>query len=123
MREMGIWTIALSIALAAIVGIFTPFVLHWIDRPLYTEHLSLIWLLLSVTVIYAGGMIPHYGLYAMRADRSIMFAHLSSLVVFFVVVALLASTTPLYTVPYALLAAFTWMGIYKLWRYSCLRSD
>ena len=72
--------------------------------------------------IYTAGMIPHYGLYARGADRSIVVAHISSLGVFILATALLAREAPLEAAAYGLIAAFGWMGGLKLVQYRRLRS-
>jgi O-antigen/teichoic acid export membrane protein len=79
--------------------------------------MHLLWLLLAVAVIYTAGMIPHYGLYARGADRSIVATHISSLVVFILTIALLARVAPLEAAAYGLIAAFVWMGGLKLVQY------
>lgn len=116
-KELAWSTIGISVGLAALIIALAPLLIGWIDRPIYAEHLPLLWLLLAVAVVYAVGMIPHYGLYARGADRSIIVAHVSSLIVFAIVVVLLAKLAPLEAAAYGLLAAFAWMGGFKLYQY------
>lgn len=123
-REM-IWaTLGASIGLAVLIAFFTPFLVEWIGRPLYAEHQHLLWLLLIGTIIYCMGMIPHYGLYARGADRSIFVAHVSSLFVFVIVTAMSAKNFPMEAAALGLLAAFSWLGGLKLVQYlKCLKQD
>ncbi len=120
MREMTWSTIGVSLILVIILAAIAPFMLEWIGRAVYAEHLPLLWLLLAVAVTYAVAMIPHWGLYARGADRSIVFAHISSLVVFCIAVILLAKHAPFMATAYGLLAAFTWIGIIKFMFYQRL---
>lgn len=117
-RAEMIWSAsAVSVALAVLAGLLGPMVLSWIGKAVYVEHLPLLWLLLTVSVVQSLGMIPHYGLYARRADRAIVGAHISSLLVFLVVAAALARVTPVMAAPWGLLAAMLWMAGFKAYRY------
>ncbi len=112
-REMK-WTATwVSSALAGTAALAAPVVLRWIRKDIYVEYLPLLWLLLAASVVQVVGMIPHYSLYAHRQDHSIVAAHLSSLVVFAGVTALLAKPAPLYAVGWGLLAALTWIAVFK----------
>jgi O-antigen/teichoic acid export membrane protein len=117
--EMAWTTTAVSLGLAIVIAALAPFVLEWIGRSVYLAHLPLLWVLLGAAVAYTVGMIPHYDLYARGADRSILAAHASSLLVFFCAAWLLAGVLPLQAVAWALVAAFLWMGALK---YARLRS-
>lgn len=117
LKELAWSATLLATLMAIIAAALAPLILAWTGKAIYQEHLDLLWLLLSMVVIYAIGMIPHYGLYAKGSDRSIMIAHISSLLVFVVVVWLTARIAPLEAAAYGLLAAFTWMGLFKYWRY------
>ena len=120
MREMTWSAVGISVGLAVAAALLGPFVLGWVGREVYLEHVHLLWLLLAVAVGYAVGMIPHYGLYARGADRGIIVAHASSLPVFVFVIALLAPRVPFMAVGWGLLVAFAWMAGVKLvyYRYS-----
>ncbi|MGE0081077.1 MAG: lipopolysaccharide biosynthesis protein [Thiohalomonadaceae bacterium] len=124
LKKDMLWsTLGISSGLAIVIAVAAPFVLDWIGRSLYAEQMRLLWLLLVVAVIYAAGMIPHYGLYARGSDRSIVAAHISSLVVFTLIVTLLARVAPLEAAAYGLIAAFVWMGGFKLLKYRLHSAD
>ncbi|MFG6535311.1 lipopolysaccharide biosynthesis protein [Sulfitobacter sp. 1A16787] len=117
MKELTIWALGVSIVIGLLVGLFAPWtVVTWIGNPLYAEHLHVLWLLLLMAVIYALGMVAHYGLYAHGADKSILFAHISSLLVFFTAVTLLANLLPFEATAVALNLGFAWMGMLKYLR-------
>jgi O-antigen/teichoic acid export membrane protein len=117
MRELAWSSLIVSLLVAATISILAPWVMDWIGKPLYAQNLHVLWLLLVMTTIYAVGMVPHYGLYAHSADKVIVFAHISSLVVFGMT---LLASSPLYpreATAISLIAALAWMGLYKYWRY------
>lgn len=123
LKELTISAVLASFCLAAACALLAPWVLRWTGRDIYLAQQPLLWVLLAVAVLYGIGMVPHYGLYARGADRSIMFAHISSLVVFVVLVALMITYSSLYAVPLALIGAFLWMGGVKLWIYARLEPN
>ncbi len=120
-RELALSAILTSLGLALICATLAPWVLNWTGKSIYLNQLPLLWILLLVAVIYTIGMVPHYGLYARGADRSIMFAHISSLAIFIIIVVLMAEAFPLYVVPLSLVVAFSWMGGLKMWLYLVLK--
>lgn len=121
MKELTFSALTVSLVIGLMVGFLAPWVVTWIGKPLYAEHLHVLWLLLLMTVIYALGMVAHYGLYAHGADKAILFAHISSLLLFFVALALMANLVPLEATALALIVAFAWMGIFKYLRFRKLR--
>lgn len=124
MKELAWSSIGLSVALAVVIAALAPAVLQWIERPIYAEHLSVLWLLLVMAVVYATGMVPHYGLYARGADRGIVVAHVSAPLVFVTTVLALASHAPFEAAACGLLAAFSWIGCVKfLWYRRLVRLD
>lgn len=120
LKEMAWSAIGISAALSLVVALFAPLVFEWIGRPVYSKHLPLLWLLLITAVVYVAGMIPHYGLYAKKAEKAIMFAHVSSLLVFFAAVWLISAHDAFASAAYGSLAAFAWLGGVKLWHYHML---
>jgi O-antigen/teichoic acid export membrane protein len=123
MRELAWSTVGLSVLLALLIAALAPYVFDWIGRPIYGEHQPLLWLLLAASAAYGIGMVPHYGLYAKGADRVILTAHVSSLLVFAAVAALVARPAPFAAAAWGLLAAFLWMGGLKFVAYRRLGSD
>lgn len=116
-KEM-IWsTIVMAIGIPIIIALIAPHILHWTGRQIYNEHLSLLWLLLIASVIYSISTLPHFGLYAKKNDRIILAAHLSALIIFIGTIVATTTWNPLHTVPLALIAAFTWIGCFKLYFY------
>lgn len=91
-----------------------PHIISWIDKPVYSQHLGDLRILIAAGFIYAIGFIPHYALYAMKGDRWIVSAHISALVVFFAALLFLKLDNGIQSVAMALLLAFSWMGLVKM---------
>ena len=109
-----IWsTTLISILLAGFIWLFMPYIVGWIDKPMYEQNLASLNMLILAGVLYALSMIPHYALYAKRKDKSIVFSHLSALVLFFVSLIFVNLDTAIQTVGLALSIAFGWMLILK----------
>lgn len=112
-KELMWSTLIISLLLAVFIWIITPYIINWIDKPIYTEHLESFGLLIFAGFMYAIGYIPHYALYAMKADKWIMSAHITSLVIFFMGVTMLHLESGIQTVSIAMILAFSWMAIVK----------
>ncbi|QJI16872.1 MULTISPECIES: lipopolysaccharide biosynthesis protein [unclassified Pseudomonas] len=91
--------------------------LAWLDKPLYSEQRGLfIWILLA-TVLYAVGMIPHFGLYAQGRDRPIIFSHIASLIIFILATGSFAQYWPHLGVPLGLCVSFFCVLCWKSWSF------
>ncbi len=95
-------------------------VLKWIGKPLYLQNLSVFYLLLAASTLFVIGHIPHYSLYAMGHDRSIVGAHIASFIAFIVFSALLAPPYGMCGVAIALFMAITLAGALKQWKFVSL---
>lgn len=113
-KELMWSTIVISLFLAVFIWVITPYLIDWIDKPVYKEYIESLGFLIIAGFLFAIGYIPHYALYAMKADKWIMTAHITALLVFFAVVAVIRSeNTGIQTVSIALVFAFSWMLIVK----------
>ncbi|MEA1989468.1 MAG: hypothetical protein U9N57_09735 [Pseudomonadota bacterium] len=112
-KELIVSTIAISIVLAWGIWMIMPYIISWIDKPIYSNHLDALTILISAGFIYALGYIPHYALYAMKGDKWIVSAHISALMVFFASLMLIKLASGIQSVAMALLLAFSWMGLVK----------
>ena len=107
-----------SFFLALMTALIAPLALSWTGREIYLDYIPLLWLLLIVVIVYALGMIPHYGLYARGQDKDIIVAHIISVVIFLIVTSIVSFLSPLFATALGLLAAFIWIGAFKQQRYS-----
>jgi O-antigen/teichoic acid export membrane protein len=122
MQQMAVSAGVVSIGAGLCAALFMPILVSWLDRPIYGEHPMAFALMLVAAVASGLGMVPHYGLYAYGADRPIVYATASSVVVFLIVTLLTAVYSPFNAVPLGLLAAFTWMGLVKVLYYRSVAS-
>lgn len=109
-RQTALVLILLTVA-AAVVG---PLVAMLVGKPIYLENVDIFGWLLAGVCLQVLGMIPHYGLYAMRSDRPILAAHATGLVAFFACAFALSAAWPRLGTPVAVAAAFGWVLLVKL---------
>lgn len=112
-RALLVQTLTVTLVISVVSYIMLPYLLFWIDKPIYLEQVKLFpWLLLA-TGVYALGMIPHYGLYAQGHDKPIIFSHIISLFVFLITTWLVSLYSQKFAVPIGLCVAF---GFILLWK-------
>jgi O-antigen/teichoic acid export membrane protein len=116
LRRMGVQTILLTFILSAAAIILTGPIIHWIKRDVYSQHLSLLFWTIFATAISAISMIPHFGLYALRQDRSIIVSHLFSLPIFFIGTITLSHFYETTSIPMSLALTFLFLLIFKYTR-------
>lgn len=113
-------TTVFSFAFVLVSWLLLPYLLRWIDNPVYIQSAHLYpWLLLA-TVLNALGMAPHLGLYAMGQDKPIIHSQVASLVFFIAATWLLSDRFGPLAVPLGLNIAFSvilvWKGV-AYWRF------
>lgn len=106
-----------SAAFSLISCLLLPYLLAWIGNPIYLQNIYWYPWLLSAMVINALGMVPHYALYARQADRSIIYSHLASLLVFCLVTWGGSFKYSALSVAMGLNAAFTIILFWKTYAY------
>jgi O-antigen/teichoic acid export membrane protein len=112
-RLVLLQTTLISVAFALVSWLLLPFLLHWIDNPVYIQSAHLYpWLLLA-TVLNALGMAPHFGLYAQGQDKPIIYSHGASLVFFIVTTWVLSDHFGPLAVPLGLNLAFALILVWK----------
>lgn len=112
-KELVILTVSISVVLAIVIWGVAPYIINWIGKPIYTEYMGDFRILILVGFVFALGHIPHYALYAMKGDKWIFLAHISSLIVFFFILWGVLFENGIQAVGVALLAAFSWMALIK----------
>lgn len=114
MRRLGQHTLAVALGLSiAAVACAGPLI-DWLDRPSYTQHFSLLYWTVLAAALFGISMIPHYGLYARREDRIIVFSHLASLPIFLLGALVLIPLIGVAAVPAAMCLAFLFLLLAKL---------
>ncbi|MEO4046298.1 hypothetical protein AAFN46_04290 [Pseudomonas sp. CAU 1711] len=113
MKRLAVQTVGVSGCFAVASLLLIGPLLLWLDKPLYVEQQAMFpWILLG-TLLFALGMIPHYGLYAQGQDRPIVQNHLAGLVVFVLSTWLFSLSWPQIAIPFGLCLAFLTMALGK----------
>lgn len=112
-RQMLVYTVLLSAGFALISWLLLPYLLIWIDKPVYSKAINLYpWLLLAM-VVNALSMVPHFALYARGRDKPIIYSHLAALVAFISLTWVLSSNYSAMAVPIGLNLSF---AVILLWK-------
>lgn len=117
MKALLLQTVWVSLVLAILAGsLIYPF-LMLLDKPVYSDYLPVLYLMLVAITLNALSMVPHYGMYAMSYDRGIIVPHIVALLVFVSTVATLSLWWAVYAVPIALIVTFGGLLLHKSWLY------
>ena len=109
MRSIGAQTLAIVVGVTAIVTMLYPWIVSWLDEPVYSQYSWAIPIATAIFGIYNMSLVPHLGLYALNADRAILLATVLATVGFFSTVAIL-----LYAGHDAAVAALSGIGLSSL---------
>lgn len=113
-RILSIKAIVICMAFSAATYFLLPVLLAWIDEPVYESQISLYYWVLAGTVAYSLSMIPHYALYALSCDRTIIMSHIVALPVFALVTLFAADRSELYAVPIGVLVSMMVVLAWKI---------
>ncbi|MDD2367413.1 MAG: oligosaccharide flippase family protein [Desulfuromonadaceae bacterium] len=117
MREMLIHTTLASGLFSVVSLVLLPYLLLWLNRPAYTTYQYLYPWLLSVMVLNALGMVPHYALYAQKRDRPIIQSHILGFIIFNASAWVLSINYASIAIPAALCVTFTFILFWKTLAY------
>jgi O-antigen/teichoic acid export membrane protein len=113
MRNLAWQALLVTAGLAITALVLIGPLLAWIDRPVYREHVELLyWTVLGV-VLYAAGMVFHYGIYAHNRDAAIVRSHVTGLAIFVVSVEVLRPWLDVLAVPVSVCVAYASILIWK----------
>ena len=106
--------VAATLGLATITYILSIPIIRLADNPIYLEYLDLFGLLLIAYCLFIISSIPHYGLYAIKADGAILQARVVALVSFLASMAIFYHFKPeLFAVPTSMIIAFCCLSVLK----------
>jgi O-antigen/teichoic acid export membrane protein len=112
-KEMAVQVTVVSLVLAVMVVGLSGYLIEWIGKNSYLNNFDILYWVVLATVIFALSMIPHYGLYAFKDDRSIVFSHILVMPIFFAALYLFQSSFGPLTVPVSMLIAFLFLFFVK----------
>lgn len=125
LRKMLIQTVVLSVLFVVGVSLFIDWILTLLQREVYLGMKSVLYIFLLAMFFQALSYIPHYALYAQGRDRAIVGAHIFSVPIFIVTVALLVGWNDFYAVPVGGCVSYAAMLVYKYcaYRFTSCRSE
>jgi O-antigen/teichoic acid export membrane protein len=106
-RRLWLQCLTATLGLGTIMYFLSPAVFRLADNPIYLEYLGIFGLLLIAYCLFIFGSIPHYGLYAIKADGAILLARVVALISFLASMAVFYRYKPdLFAVPTSMIIAF-----------------
>lgn len=112
-RQMLGFTVLLSSGFALVSWFLLPYLLLWINKPVYSGAVGLYVWLLAAMIINAIGMVPHYALYARGCDKPIIYSHIAALISFLIVAWILSAHFSMLAVPISLNFSFAVILVWK----------
>ena len=106
-------TLLITLSLSLIVLLLAKPLLVWLNKPVYSQHFSLLYWTVLATAFSGFSMIPHYGLYAHHRDKPIIFSHLASLPIFAISVYWLNTVLQEAAIPAAMAITFLFLLFIK----------
>jgi O-antigen/teichoic acid export membrane protein len=113
MKDLILKTSIATILMIGLAAVLIHPILTYFNKPIYKEHVSLLYVLLVATLLNAAGMIPHFGIYAMSRDKHIILSHCGGLILFIGLAYTFGKWSPTYGIPLATCGALLSMFIYK----------
>jgi O-antigen/teichoic acid export membrane protein len=97
-----------------------PYLLSWLNRPVYSDSAYLFdWILLS-TALFALSMVPHYALYAQGRDWNIISSHIGAFLIFIPLSWGISQFNTILAIPVALCITFAIVLLWKSLAYMVL---
>ncbi len=122
-RQMLYLTVFLSAGFALVSLFLLPYLLLWINKPVYLEAINLYPWLLSTMIINAISMVPHYALYARGYDKPIIYSHITALIAFLIATWTLSTRYSVLAVPIGLNLSFAVILVWKTIAYRQLNKN
>lgn len=117
MREMLIHTILAAVIFSVVSLALLPYLLLWLDNPIFATYQFLYYWLLTAMVLNVLGLVPHYALYSQNHDRPIIQSQIFGFIIFIVSAWLLSADYTAIAVPAALCVTFTFILFWKTLAY------
>ncbi|WP_193494816.1 MATE family efflux transporter [Nitrincola alkalisediminis] len=117
MREMLIFVSLFSVLFMIGSLLVFPYLLNWIDKPVYFQFFDIYYWVLAAMIINAFWMIFHYAIYSQRHDRHIVYSHLASIGSFLILAFVFSSIWGYYSILVALCVSQLIILIWKLFAY------
>lgn len=109
--------ILLGSVLILVCGVVSYFLVQYINKPVYTNNIYILYWLLAAIAINTLSLIPHLGLYALGRNNPIVFSQVFGLLVFLVVSHYLNKSYGLVSILWAMCSAWLSILLRKLTAY------
>ena len=116
-KSMLLYTIFFLTILSIVQILLLPELLQFIDREIYYKYKLFYWFFLLIANLYGISMVPHYGLFASGKEKYILFSHVLSVFMFFIVLIFSDKSNVVYIVPSALVISFLTLLVSKTYYY------
>lgn len=117
MRKLLLQTLILSGLFVTVALLLIQPLLIMLNKSFYLQQLHLFPWLLVAMLLYVIGMVPHFGLYAQRHDKPIIYSHIVAFTLFVPATWLFSLWDSLLGVPMGLCFAFTIILFWKTWAF------
>lgn len=121
MKSLSRQTVFIAFIMCMAAAVLIHPVLMAIGEEVYFNHVEMLYILLFSIFLFAVSMIPHYGLYAMGKDKSIIKSNVFSFFVFLGLGLLFTGAFPILGIPFSLCGAFFAMLVLKAFFYYRLK--
>lgn len=112
-KKMFYQMLTLSFIFFAASFLLIDLIVGWIDKPIYSEHIFIFYIVVIAMFLQALSYIPHYALYAQGCDNTIIMSHGLSVVIFMISAFSLSYISELYAVPVALCITYFLVLVWK----------
>jgi O-antigen/teichoic acid export membrane protein len=113
MRKLGLGVTGAVVVLVCAVAAAIKPILVVVGKPIYSEHLTIFWIMLGSVVLLTCSYIPHYALYAKHRDKEIIVSTVVAFGVAIVANGLLVPRYGLHGAAFATMAALAVLGGFK----------
>lgn len=105
--------IFLSLGFYIVSSQLIEFLIIFVKKEVYLNHINMFFLVVMAVVANSISMIPHYALYALGRDKSIVFSHVIGFLFFLLFTLFFKNIFSYLVVPYAVLASFCLVAVLK----------
>lgn len=114
LKKMATGLVVLYAGFTFVLVVTIKPVLGYIERDVYINQISVLWLLLAAMGAYGLGLVPHYAMYARGNDRPLLLANLLAISVFLVAAICLVPVGGPIGMALVLLIGMSSLGLTKL---------
>ncbi|MDA7802557.1 hypothetical protein N9K08_03885 [Gammaproteobacteria bacterium] len=112
-KELLITTLVSCMILIPVTWLIVSIGVGFLSNQIYAEYIDALYFFILTGFFYSIGMVPHYALYSMKGDYWIIFANISSILIFFTIITFLDWDSVIKLVSFALFLSLMFTSIIK----------